>query len=273
MRLLPQLAAFIFVFVSVPALTGCPGRQPVPQNQDQTSRNNDVQAADSQDVDTALANAGMDLLAELGYDTATLEVISMELSPLEHSLLWNIKIGNGLDIVANFYVSEETLRFELMNSILIRDGVLAPSSIAPDDVPQERIAEALGLEEDGYRLAVENEAAWEFRKYAAWNEWEIAVSQVIIIVSTDIDVPILIDYRENELPGHLNISVDREAALLSAISFLGDSITGTEPSLVDLILFPSQEYGNTDLLLYWEFRFGDMVAHVNVDDGTILEAS
>lgn len=270
-----QLALFVTVFIYTPALAGCPGPRPASPDQNQNGNVQDTtvdpthpneQAAGPQDVEMSIANVGMDLLAKLGYDTTTLEVISMEFSPTDFILLWNVKIGNELGIVADFNINEETLKFEFLSFIFVRDGVLVPSSLGPDDSPLERIAKALGLEEEGYRLVVEKEATWEYRKYATWYEWQIAVSHAVIIAPPDEDVAILFDYRENELIEPVTINIDRDAAVSAALAQLDDSVPGMEPSRVDLIQLSSEPYGPNDFRVYWEVVYGGQVVHIPAND-------
>ncbi len=268
MKIFLQLIAISIIIISVPAITGCPGPRPASQDQDQTGQNGSANVTDRHDVDTSITNVGMDLLAELGYDVNTLEVSSMEISPGDNSLLWRVVIGNGFSNIADFRINEESLRFELLNFILVRDGVLAPSSLGPDESPLGHITEALGLQEEGYRLVVEKEAAWEYRKYADWNEWQIAVSHVVIMVPLDEDAAILIDYRENELMEPVSINIDRDDAVSSAESFLDDpAVTGTEPTFVDLI---QREVESGTFTVFWEVMFGDHIVQINADDGSIL---
>ena len=272
-----QLALFVTVFIYALALAGCPGPRPASPDQNQNGNVQDTtvdpahpneQATGPQDVEMSIGNVGMDLLAKLGYDTTTLEVISMEFSPADFKLLWNVKIGNELGIVADFNINEETLKFEFLSFIFVRDGVLAPSSLGPDDSPLERIAGALGLEEEGYRLVVEKEAKREYRKYATWYEWQIAVSHAVIIAPPDEDAAILFDYRENELIEPVIINIDRDAAISEAKSQLVDPAPGIEPSRVDLIQLPSEPYGSTDFRIYWEVVYGDQVVHIPANDGS-----
>jgi hypothetical protein len=287
MKLHIWLAALILGLLAVLALAGCPASRSSEPGQENTSEglpsekspdppDSEVQTASdpvSEDRTAAVTEVAMGFLRGLGYDTSTLEVTSMELLPIEYLLMWNVKIGNDLGSVADFNVNEDTLKLEQLGLILSRDGILAPENVSPDDDLAGRIAEAIGLMDEGYRLAKENGGQKEYRKYADWDEYQIAVSYVVIAVPPVEAAPILLEWREGELHPPVVINIDRDTAKSKAISYLGDSAAGTEPSSVDLIQYGTWLYDATDFPVYWEFVFGQQIVNVNTDDGEIMGAS
>ncbi|MCX6645067.1 MAG: hypothetical protein NTY09_01710 [bacterium] len=287
MKLHICLAALILGLLAVLTLTGCPASRSSEPGQENTSEglpseespappDSEVQAASdpvSEDRTAAVTEVAMGFLEKLGYDASTLEVTSLELLPIEYLRVWGVKIGNDLGNVAEFHVNEDTLRLEELGFIYSREGIIAPENVSPDDDLPGLIAEAIGLGDKGYRLTKENGGQNEYRKYADWDEYQIAVSYFVIFVPPDETATILLDFREGELHPPVVINIDRDAAISRAISYLGDSATGTEPSSVDLIQWGTWLSNGTDFPVYWEFAFGQQVVHVNASNGAIMEAS
>jgi hypothetical protein len=286
MKLQLWLVAMAFSCLAVLMLTGCPAPQSQTPSRDGSNESTapgeisnvqnpgvqDTPGPETEDREVVVRETALGFMGKLGYDTSTLEITSMELQPAADMVLWNVQIGNDLGKVADLNVNENTLRMTLLGLIFIREGILAPGDAGSDDDPAGRIADAIGLIDEGYRLVKANGTQNEYRKYADWEDYQIAMSYVVISVPPDEASAVLLDWREGELHPPVVINIDREEAIAKAISYLGDSLSGTEPSSVDLIQYGTWAAGGTDFPVYWEVAFGQQIVNVNTANGEIMGA-
>jgi len=235
---------------------------PVSENLQETS---DV-AETLDPVTEALQSAALDFMETLGYDTVELTVDSIELLPVPDVLLWRVHIGYMGEEIAVIDVFENSGEIKYFLS-QARQNPITPQQLAPADGLPLRIAEMIGLEEQGYVLSewisVTDEYC-QFRFYETVDDFSICTRTVVIAAASDITAPLFIDFLNHGITSPVEINIDRDEALSLARESLGSD---AEIVNVELVSRNSDPMGLGDSVIFWEVSITGSMTNINAETG------
>lgn len=212
----------------------------------------------------------IEMLVKLGYDESQLVVASKELLPSDERLVWNLVIDDVDGPFASAVFDEDRSLVEWLRFETPPDDT-APSVVRPGDDLPERVSEALGFDDMGYKPMQEGigeQGVNEYRRYEISGDLEICVSRISIYIKPDEKKLVSINWLEYQIPEEVSVQIDRDEAIEIVAELLADS--SFTPSRIELILFQFGRSPIVDIVLVWEVVTDMGTLRIRSDDGAFL---
>ena len=222
----------------------------------------------------------IEILESIGYDRSYILFTSVEQDPDTRTDMWRLMFEDGFGPLGAAYIADGADKPAYIKFVRPTD-TLSPELLQPDIDPSRpiaqpgedlpwRIANGLGLEEDGYiPLPWMTKPDYkEYRRYASLGEFEVSTHQVGMYFNQRTGGLLSIHFSGADLDPSLQVVIDMDTAIETAVSSMGNS--GLDVTHSELIQLASSSVNNGDPVVYWEVMFENGVAQlVNSVDGTI----
>lgn len=278
MKIFKNYILIILICTFLMILVGCP--LPAQDNQDSGGTDiaggqggNTPSGTDGRETTNSGISIGqlpIEMLVKLGYDESELVVGNEELLPGDDRLVWSLAIENVEGPLASAVFDEDRSIVEWLRFETPPDNT-APSVVRPGDDLPERIAEALGFADMGYKPmqdGIGEHGISEYRRYETSGDWEICFSRISIYVKPDEKKLVSINWLEYEIPEEISVQIDRDEAIEIVAALFGD--TGFTPSRIELIIFQFGRSPILDVVLVWEIVTDMGPLRIRCDDGAFL---
>ena len=270
--LLGQILTMCLILASV---AGCVSQSPAAKDPDNDTPAAEPEATPAAQTESAISEqvkkVAVDVLTSLGYDLTTLEFIGASPSPNDANL-WSVTYNNQAGSPLIVDVNVELNHFEFIKGDFTKVDSL-PGTLKPGEDLDQRVAEALDFEGEGYKRvewAGKLPGPIDYWKVETVDGWTVRTGLIAVAVMPETNVFLGLFRFERPLSATLNVNVDREE-----IKKRGAALYNSD---VDSILYAEliqtgKEHGSTsDTVLFWEVRFSDgMFLLANPEDGTFRE--
>jgi hypothetical protein len=269
-----------FVLITDLSFTGCVSQ---PEADTKAGTNQEPPASPGELTPEQRASVEMELqvpeqamlsfLEKLGYDRSYLLPDFQEEKYTGERNVWTVGIKDGFDDLCYGMLLDpgDTLLYVKFS---VPPGDLSPETVRPGEDIVIRIANALGLYDEGYILPDwnKNPGMAELRKYADYGNYSICTNWVIIFTDPVNHSLLAIHFADSVLPANPLINTNRDSAIEAARTELGDpAVEIAHAELVNRseMVYPPDEYG-----IFWEVAFenGNTIS-VNAADGRISRAT
>ncbi len=261
------------ILVLLPGCVNSTSEGELPTDSEKVPVHDEISNSDTEssiDFDVFMEQLALETAIMLGYDESLISIGDKELLDSSDRLLWSVQLNDSLETFATIIIDEGLKK---VSSIRFRTSTdeMVPSAIESGEGLFSGIEEALELADQGYRPGwrenKENEI-FEYRKYVAFDEWEICVGSIHIITNPELKKLSAIHWTDYEMPDSVSVQIDRDAAIETAISFRGN--TDASPLHAELVLYQTGPSHITDIAVVWEIAFDDTTVNIRCDDGSIL---
>lgn len=243
------------------------GEKPIPEIKDQPPVEF-VDPADyydgdpGEDVDAMV----MDIAGKLWGDTSGMFIIIRdEKYRSEEIWLWALDLEGEGGPLGSGHVRLDLGYVDMFDAY----SEFAPKAVGEGEYHPNLAEDALGISELGYVLQrwLSIPGIMVYRKHVQISENRVSVGNFILRYVPDTGAFIGFNRYENEPVDYVVINVDREAALKTAIEYLGG--TDDLPTHMGFVQIQDGPSRFTDMHVYWEFKFEAGFVYVRVDDGSI----
>jgi len=246
----------------------------VPEPVETETGNLPVEAVQESTNPGDITSMAIDIVGGVGYETTDLVATATTQRDFEYAELWDVEFQSGEDPFCRVTVNATRDIVEAFLMYAPQEELAGGHEVIPmEDLP-DRIIDAFGLDEAGFRLKHMEEAPryWIYRRYEPYNEVEVCTGEFVIGINPLSGDVGMIFQIERDIPEDLEVNFSEQQALDIAAGVLPD-LADREDLEIDLILIPMGEDIYNDINGVWEISSGMDYFHVRADTGEIAESS
>ena len=227
-------------------------------------------ASSSQDAASAVREAAsalaLEIVAKLGYDVEKLEVGRVDRRTLFDRTFWEVTLTDADGDFAEVRTDPAATKVEAVKfDEPFREN--RPEELDPGPDLHERVAQRLGLPDEGYRPVtwMITVGRFEYRRYTRMGDWDVALAHVFISLAPKTGELETLRFEEFDPVENPAIYIDGSAATKTALEAMAD-YPDLVPVHTDLVQMPVPYREGVRPVVCWEVAFSNgAICIVNAD--------